>query len=76
MKTIDTFIKSLFFVFILLLIFSCAQNREQHSATGKTSLKIIPPKVTWLADLPDSNKPEARGIGLFKNFTTDQGLGK
>jgi len=51
--------KCLFFILSLLILFSC-NTKQVNNAIEKASIQdtLVPPKVTILADLPDSLRPK------------------
>jgi signal transduction histidine kinase/streptogramin lyase len=56
-RLVEISVTSVLSVFLLIFIFSCSQKKEQYLSLNKTSNELIPPRVTVLANLPDSNKP-------------------
>ena len=56
-RSVGISVASVLAAFVLIFIFSCSQKKEQYLSPNKTSNEIIAPRVTILANLPDSNKP-------------------
>jgi len=57
-KKTNPLFQTVFFIAVVLNLFSCSQNNEQNSKTEKTADSLIAPQQIVLASLPDTSKPK------------------